>query len=104
MDDDAAEGIDDKLDAALSPGIDRQPAQQKTTAQRNRDARRKAAETQQALRQQRKALGADIAQMDRLEAEIEAEQAEQESKLLRKKVLKSSLGCCLSRISQLTIN
>ena len=102
MDDDAAEEIDDTQDAAPSQGIDRQPAQQKTTTQRNRDARRKAAETQQALRQQRKALGADIAQMGQLEAEIEAEQAERESKLLRKKVLESALGRCLSRISQWT--
>lgn len=94
---------DSDEDGAAAPedasGIDRRPAKQKTTTQRNREARRKAAEAELAKRQQRKAVGAGISQVDQLTAEIEAEEAARQARLLRKQVhLTSNLRphhCCL---------
>mmetsp|Transcript_6152 Transcript_6152/g.17651 ORF Transcript_6152/g.17651 Transcript_6152/m.17651 type:complete len:394 (-) Transcript_6152:215-1396(-) len=86
VDEDVADDSDE--DGAAAPedasGIDRRPAKQKTTTQRNREARRKAAEAELAKRQQRKAVGAGISQVDQLTAEIEAEEAARQARLLRK--------------------
>lgn len=73
VDDDSMLHEDEGAGEPSAAAIDRRPAQQKTATQRNRAARRKAADSELLKRKQRKALGKDILRAPDLVAEIEAE-------------------------------
>lgn len=85
VDDDSTLHDDEETGEAPVAAIDRRPPQQKTATQRNREARRKAADAESLKRQQRKALGKDILRAPDLVAEIEAEVTAQKYSAQRRK-------------------
>lgn len=85
VDDDSSVHEEEGAEETPVAVIDRRPPQQKTATQRNREARRKATDTDLMKRKQRKALGKDILRAPDLVAEIEAEVAEQQFSAQRRK-------------------